>query len=78
MPSTPKPLLPDFAVTDTAYLKDFYSVMARNIEDCLLTGGAVPGKDYSILDLYKLAQPFVLQRWNDPKKKPLIIESKWA
>jgi hypothetical protein len=42
---------------------DAYLVTACWIEDSLIQGGAKPGKDYTILDLYKLAQPFVLNRY---------------
>jgi hypothetical protein len=42
---------------------DAFLVTACWIEDSLTQGGAVPGKDYSILDLYTLAQPFILARF---------------
>jgi hypothetical protein len=42
---------------------DAYLVTACWIEDSLVQGGAKPGKDYTILDLYKLAQPFILSRY---------------
>lgn len=35
--------------------------LAYTVEDSLISAGAEPGKDYSILDLYKLAQPFALE-----------------
>lgn len=41
-------------------LEDLLLVMAKNVEESLLEGGAKPGKDYGVLDLYKLAQPFAL------------------
>lgn len=48
-------------------LDDIYLIVARNIEHALMNTGAEPGKDYSILDLFQLAQPFVLHyvRKND-------------
>jgi hypothetical protein len=42
-------------------LDDLLLVMAKNVEDGLIKGGARPGIDYSILDLYGLAQPFALE-----------------
>jgi len=42
---------------------DAYLVTACWIESSLIQAGAKPGKDYTILDLYKLAQPFVLSRY---------------
>jgi hypothetical protein len=42
---------------------DFFYIIAKNIEDSLQTAGAIPGEDYTILDIYKLAQPFVLHRF---------------
>lgn len=56
---------------------DAFHVTAGIIEDSLMQAGATPGKDYTILDLYRLAQPFVLHRYQageltdvgfDPKK----------
>ena len=41
-------------------LGDIMLVLAKNVEESMLDAGAVPGKDYTILDLYKLAQPFAL------------------
>jgi hypothetical protein len=42
---------------------DAYLITACLIEESLIQGGAQPGKDYTIVDLYKLAQPFVLARY---------------
>jgi len=75
MPS--KPLLPSFQHVGANDFSDFYAIMARNVEDALITGGATPGKDYTILDLYKLAQPFVLHRWQNPGKQPLEYSLTW-
>lgn len=52
---------------DLTGFEDFYYVMAWNIESSLLIAGAEPGKDYSILDLYQLAQPFVLKQFNEDR-----------
>lgn len=56
-----KRLLRTYKEVDNNSLDDVFYLMARNVEDALITGGAVPGKDYTILDCYKLAQPFALE-----------------
>lgn len=48
-------------------LIDCYQIIAANIEGSLIQAGATPGKDYTILDVYKLAQPFVLERFRKGK-----------
>ncbi|WP_445114997.1 hypothetical protein [Acinetobacter sp. WZC-1] len=50
---------------------DYLLVVAMNIEDGLLTAGAVPNVDYTYLDLIKLAQPFALEAMKGDK--PLIL-----
>jgi hypothetical protein len=42
---------------------DAFLMTAYHIECSLIQAGAQPGKDYTLLDLYKLAQPFVLSRY---------------
>ncbi len=42
-------------------LRDLLLVMAKNVEESLIRGGAKAGIDYEILDLYRLAQPFALE-----------------
>ncbi|CAL1241825.1 hypothetical protein [Candidatus Methylocalor cossyra] len=54
-------LLRDIETTKPEHLDDLFLVMAKNVEDGLIKGGARPGIDYSILDLYQLAQPFALE-----------------
>ena len=49
-------------------LADEFYAIAYNIETSLLNSGAVPGKDYNRLDLYKLAQPFVLELFKGNEK----------
>ena len=40
--------------------------MAANIEDSILeSSNAIPGKDYTVLDLYKLANPFALSMFKN-------------
>ncbi|MEW6037839.1 MAG: hypothetical protein AB1648_06290 [Pseudomonadota bacterium] len=54
-------LLRDIETAAPENLDDLLLVMARNVEESLKKGGARPGIDYSILDLYELAQPFALE-----------------
>lgn len=56
-------LMSRFERTGLDDFSDFFYIIAKNIEDSLQTAGAIPGEDYTILDLYKLAQPFVLCRF---------------
>lgn len=49
-------------------LADEFYAIAYNIETSLLNGGAVPGQDYTCLDLYQLAQPFVLELFKGNEK----------
>jgi hypothetical protein len=42
---------------------DAYYMTAYYIECSLIEAGAKPGVDYTLLDLFKLAQPFVLSRY---------------
>lgn len=44
---------------------DELHAFAFNIEQTLIQAGAEPGKDYTQLDIIKLAQPFVLQKIKD-------------
>ncbi|WP_431067723.1 hypothetical protein [Methylotuvimicrobium sp.] len=48
-------------------LEDLFMCMAATIEDSLMQSGAKPGVDYSYLDLYKLASPFVLHTYKLPE-----------
>jgi len=49
-------------------LADEFYAIAYNIETSLLNVGAVPGQDYTRLDLYQLAQPFVLELFKGNEK----------
>lgn len=62
-----KPLLPRPAHTDSTVLDDLLLCIAATIEDSLWEAGAKPGVDYTVLDLYKLAQPFALHIFQHPK-----------
>ena len=54
-------LLNDIESVKPEELSDLLLVMAKNVEESLIKGGARAGIDYSILDLYQLAQPFALE-----------------
>lgn len=58
-------LIQKLDVIDRGNLADEYLAMAYNVEQSLLLAGAVPGKDYTLLDLYKLAQPLVIELFRD-------------
>ena len=57
------PLINQFEHTDPKTLQDFWSKTAAAIELSLLESGATPGTDFTYLDLYKLAQPIVLEQF---------------
>jgi len=59
------PLITEYEHVDTRTLQDGWLEVARNIEVSMMQAGAVPGDDYTYLDLYKLAQPIVLQQLKD-------------
>ncbi|MFC6806655.1 hypothetical protein ACFQE2_13405 [Methylophaga thalassica] len=65
-----KPLIKQYETVDTKTLQDGWMETAREIESSLINSGAVPGKDYSYLDLYKLAQPIVLKLIENGDIKP--------
>ncbi len=46
-------------------LTDEYLAIASNVELALLYAGALPGKDYTHLDLFLLAQPFVVEKFKE-------------
>ncbi len=62
-----KRLIAHYENHDLTSFEDFYYVMAWNIESVLIQSGAEPGKDYSYLDLVKLAQPFVLKQFEEDR-----------
>ncbi|WP_137895045.1 hypothetical protein [Ramlibacter sp. 2FC] len=61
-------LLRDIGKTAPDTLEDLVFVMAKNIEESLITGGAIAGKDYTIHDLYSWAMPFALEVFRDKSK----------
>jgi len=58
------------SVIDNGNLSDVYGLFAAVIEQSLIDVGAEPDKDYSYLDLYRLAQAHVLE---EAKKTPLSV-----
>ncbi|CDH33349.1 hypothetical protein [Xenorhabdus bovienii] len=40
-------------------LKDYLRLIALNIEDSMREAGAIPGKDYTFVDIYKMAMQYV-------------------
>lgn len=53
----PTKLLREIEEVDLTDFSHVLYVCATLIEDSLLLGGAIPGQDYKILDLYKLGTP---------------------
>lgn len=58
-----KPLIQTLEHISADNLSDEFYAIAHNIEESLILAGAEPNKDYTYLDLYKLAQPFVLEKF---------------
>jgi hypothetical protein len=56
-----KKLLREVAQTSQQDLSDVIFAMAKNVEDALIKGGAEPGKDYTIKDLFDWGLPFALE-----------------
>ncbi len=54
-------LLKRIGETDPSTLEDLILIMARNIEKSLIDGGAIPGKDYTMNNLYSWAMPFAVE-----------------
>ena len=68
-------LIRDFNQFDPKTLEDLLLIMAKNMEDSLIQGGAEPGKDYTILDCYRLAQPFALSVFE--KSNDMSYRAEW-
>jgi transcriptional regulator with XRE-family HTH domain len=63
-------LIPYQEPTDMKNMADFWWLVAKSTEQSLIESGAVPGQDYSLLDLYQLAQPFVLEQFKSGETQP--------
>lgn len=64
-----KALIQNLDICKPGELMDEYLAMAHTIEQSLIAAGGIPGKDYTLLDLYKLAQPFALDVFRDESKR---------
>ena len=64
----PKRLMETWDLMGALDLSDEFYAIAYNIETSMLNAGAKPGVDYTHLDLYKLAQPFVLELFKSNDK----------
>jgi hypothetical protein len=58
-----KPLLEQPDIHAEKSFPDAYLMTACLIERSLIQGGAIPGEDYTIIDLYRLAGPLILSRY---------------
>ena len=56
-----KPLIPRLKAMGSNHLTDELIAMAHNVEQALLQCGAKPGKDYVLMDLFRLAHPFAVE-----------------
>lgn len=68
------PLFPFVETIDPNSLQDQFYLTAAAIEQSLIQAGDRPGIDYSRLDLYRLAQPFVLERHKGEELAVLMYE----
>lgn len=62
-----KRLIKKFDTVSPESLEDHLMIMASNVESSMIQAGANEG-DYTILDLYKLSQPFALEVWKQSDK----------
>ncbi len=77
-----EPLIDNVGMMGAGALSDEFMAIAHNVENALRYAGGVPGKDYTLLDLFKLAQPIVvalvesgrINEWDYPARK--VIPSK--
>ncbi len=54
---------------DTSFLEDALSLFVANIENSMIANGAEPGKDYTYMDLYRLAMEYLVAIKQDPECK---------
>lgn len=55
-----EPLIENVGTMGAGALSDEFMAIAHNVENALRYCGGIPGKDYTLLDLFKLAQPIVV------------------
>lgn len=60
-----KRLLRTYERVDTSTFDDLLYCCAITVEDSMLQGGARPGVDYQLLDLFQLAMPLAVAMMND-------------
>jgi|APLak6261663543_1056040.scaffolds.fasta_scaffold02020_7 hypothetical protein len=58
---------------DNETVQDVYLIFASVIEQSLVDAGAEAGKDYTYMDLYKLAQPHVIEESKKTELKAQIF-----
>lgn len=68
------PLIPFYQHTDLSQLQDFWHHIALITERSLIQSGAMPNQDYSRLDLYKLAQPIIMQELKHKNLRLSVFE----
>ena len=57
-----------FGGVDMTALEDIMLVMAKTVENGLLSAGAEPGVDYTRKDLFELGNPFALELFKAKKE----------
>ena len=61
------------SIRDNSNLSDVYGMFAAVIEQSLIDSGAEAEKDYTYLDLYRLAQPHVLEEAQKTELKGVVF-----
>ena len=69
-----RPLIRYLSLVDLDTLQDYWWLTAKCAEQSMIRSGAVPGKDYSILECYQLAQPMVLHKFKKTDLQPVVFE----
>lgn len=64
-----RPLIQNLSTCARRAFSDELLAIAHNIEMALISSGAEPGKDYTRLDLFRMAEPYMLSLWNDAEKR---------
>lgn len=65
MKKNPPALITNRGHVDQSHMGDILYAVAKTIEESLISSGAIPGIDYKILDVFQMAQPFVLSRFSE-------------
>lgn len=67
-----------YSETELKSLEVIMLVMATNVEAALIDAGAIPEKDYTMLDLFTLGQPFALEMYKrNYKDISFLTESRY-